>query len=142
MTNTPQQAAGQTWVAPAPIPSPVQRRADASIAIGNLPAIAGYFRTGRRIARRHPGRRKIRKLANRIAADLDVRIVAANTLLKTYTPNNTFICGPMAGIAALCRLPFRRLYHVDREALSEIRYLRALHAFYVKEDTPFAWERN
>ena len=129
MTNTPQQAAGQTCVASAPTASPVHRRADASIGIGDLPVIAGYFRTGRRIPRCHPGRRKILKLANRIAADLDVRIVAANTLLKTYNPDNTFICGPMAGIAALCRLPFRRLYHVDREALSEIRYLRALHAF-------------
>ena len=142
MTNTTQQIAGQASVAPAPIASPVHRRADASIGIGDLPVIAGYFRTGRRIPRRYPGRRKIRKLANRIAADLDVRIVAANTPLKTYTPDNTFISGPMAGIAALCRLPFRRLYHVDREALSEIRYLRALHAFYVDKDTPFAWERN
>jgi len=142
MTRTPQQTAGQVSVAPAPIASPVHRRADASIGIGDLPVIAGYFRTRRRIPRRHPSRRKIRKLANRIAADLDVRIVAANTLMKTYTPSNTFTCTPMAGIAALCRLPFRRLYHVDREALSEIRYLRALHAFYVNEDTPFAWERN
>ncbi len=142
MTSTPQQSAGQASVAPAQIASRTQCRADASIGIGDLPAIAGYFRTGRRIPQRHPGRRKILKLANRIAADLDVRIVAANTLLKTYNPDNTFICGPIAGIAALCRLPFRRLYHVDRDALSEIRYLRALHAFYVDKDTPFAWERN
>ena len=142
MTNTPKQIAGQASVAPAPIASPVQRRADASIGIGDLPVIAGYFLTGRRIPRRHPGRRKIRKLANRIAADLNVRIVAANTLLKPDTPDDTLICSPMAEIAALCRLPFRRLYHVDREAMSEIRYLRALHAFYVDEDTPLAWERN
>ena len=142
MTNTPQQIAGQASVAPAPIASPVQRRADASIGIGDLPVIAGYFLTGRRIPRRHPGRRKIRKLANRIAADRNVRIVAANTLLKPDTPDDTLICSPMAEIAALCRLPFRRLYHVDREAMSEIRYLRALHAFYVDEDTPLAWERN
>ena len=142
MTSTPQQTAGQASVSPAQIASPVQRRADASIGIGHLPVIAGYFRTGRRIPRRHPGKRKIRKLTNRIAADLDVRMVAANTLLKLAPPDNTFICGPMAGIAALCRLPFRRLYHVDREAMSEIRYLRALHAFDNDQETPFAWERN
>lgn len=142
MTSTPQQIAGQTCVVPAPIASPVHRRADASIGIGDLPVIAGYIRTGRRIPRRHPGRSKIRKLANRIAADLNVRIVAANTLLKPDIPDDTFICSPMASIAALCRLPFRRLYHVDREAMSEIRYLRALHAFYDDENTPLAWERN
>ena len=142
MTSTPLQTARHACVAPAPIASPLHRRADASVGIRHLPVIAGYFRKGRRIPRRHPGKRKIRKLANRIAADLEVRVVAATTLLKTYAPGDKPICGPMAGIAALCRLPFRRLYHADREAMSEIRYLRALYAFYKDENEPVSWERH